>query len=162
MRGAQHRRVWQLLTDSAGWRVFFQTSWARFEKRLRRIRQEIVQLAGLLGQKGVSTQLAKAREDREQWREKLDESETETSNKELKNVVVWLSANELDQQDELDTLYGQCHARSCDWIYENGKVKPWMRRAGDHNTVVWLKGKPGSGTPLLVPSDPKANSNRKS
>lgn len=111
---------------------------------MRRIRREIAQLAGLLGQNGTSAQLAKAREDREEWREELEKVEKETADKEMKNVVFWLSANELDQQDSLDNLVDQCHPQSCDWIYENGKIKMWMRRSVD-NGIVWLKGKPGSG-----------------
>ncbi|RMZ75329.1 hypothetical protein DV737_g5351, partial [Chaetothyriales sp. CBS 132003] len=129
------------------WRVFFDTSWARFERRLRRIRQEIAHLVSLLGQKEIGPKIDKARESHEEWRGQLDKQEKETSVSELNNVIFWLSADELDQEDELDFRSRQCHPQSCDWIYEHSKIKSWMQKGAEHS-VLWLKGKPGTTVDL--------------
>jgi hypothetical protein len=142
----------KLTMGGPGWRVFFETSWARFESRLHRIRQEVAQLASLLGREEMHFRIDRAQKDREQWRAELTRAEKETSAKERSNVAFWLNADELNQEDELDFISGQCHPQSCDWVYENSKIKSWMRRGAEHS-VVWLKGKPGSGEHSALSSD---------
>lgn len=76
-------------------------------------------------------------EDAKEYEDKQDIAE-------LTNVHSWLDASNLDQEDKLDDLRSRCHESSCDWILENAKIKSWIRQGADHS-VLWLKGKPGSG-----------------
>jgi hypothetical protein len=59
-------------------------------------------------------------------------------------VIAWLKTTDSLQEDELDTQLGRCHANTCNWITQNGKLGAWMGR-GPGKKILWLKGKPGAG-----------------
>jgi hypothetical protein len=112
--------------------------------RLNRIRHEIALLAGLPRKQDVATELNRIREDRGRWRAEYDERERLSAAEHRKNVAALLVATEINQEDDLERISQQCHPGSCDWIFDNGKIKTWKRPGSEHN-VIWLKGKPGSG-----------------
>lgn len=71
--------------------------------------------------------------------------EKESSILQFQAVISWLQVADSLQEDELDQLLRRCHLGTCDWITRNPKISGWMK-LGIHQKVMWLKGKPGSGT----------------
>lgn len=65
-------------------------------------------------------------------------------NIQLQQVLSWLEASQDEHEDVLDDLINHCHPGSCDWLLEHTKMKGWIRQTSDQS-VLWLKGKPGSG-----------------
>ena len=98
----------------------------------------------VLSKEPEAHEIAEAKEIHERWKREANEREEAETAVQYKNVEAWLEAWKLNQEDELDELLSRCHEGSCDWIYENPKIKSWLRQGVDHN-VLWLKGKPGSG-----------------
>lgn len=98
----------------------------------------------LAGQERIASRLNKALEDRERRQSETDKEDEKKSIIERQNARTWLEASKLDQEHELYDLVSRCHQGSCDWIYDNPKIKHWLQQGSDHS-VLWLKGKPGSG-----------------
>jgi hypothetical protein len=93
----------------------------------------------------ASFAIVEAKDFRARWLEEIALQEHDRSAALCKNVMSWLEALKSNQEDELDRLVKHCHLGSCDWIFQNPKLKTWTRQSADH-AVLWLKGKPGSGT----------------
>jgi NACHT domain len=98
----------------------------------------------LLQRKASKNEIAEAKESRERWQEEAEKREKHQAATQLNNVRSWLNASQLDQEDELDELSNRCHDGTCDWAYNNSKIKSWIQQGPDHS-ILWLKGKPGSG-----------------
>lgn len=131
------------------WPLFFKTSWARLEPRLRILVDELMRCHRQLRVRISSQDLIEAKEARAIRDTTLTNEELDRASGERKNAACWLEGSKLDQEDELDELRKRCHGNSCDWIYENEKVKSWLRNGHDHS-ILWLKGKPGSGGYFLA------------
>lgn len=120
------------------------TSWDNFEWRLQKILDDLMTYGQLLQKKASKDDTAEAKESRERWQEEAEQREKKQAATQLNNVRSWLNASQLDQEDELDELSNRCYDGTCDWAYDNPKVKSWIRQGPDHS-ILWLKGKPGSG-----------------
>lgn len=127
-----------------GWVLLFPSAWERFDKRLRLILDDLTVYGQLAGEEQTASRLIKAQEERERRQNETDRENEGKSIIERQNVWTWLEASKLDQEQELYDLVSRCHQGSCDWVYDNPKIKSWFQQGPDHS-VLWLKGKPGSG-----------------
>lgn len=73
-------------------------------------------------------------EREKQWRER-----------QLSDVLKWLGAGDVDQELRLEWLRSRCFDGTSSWITNHQKFRLWLRRGRD-NAVLWIHGKPGSGT----------------
>jgi hypothetical protein len=130
--------------SNAAWILLFPPAWDRFDRRLQLILDDLTVHGQLAGEEQIASRLIKAQEERERRHNEIDREDEEKSIIERHNVRTWLEASKLDQEHELYDLVSRCHQGSCDWVYDNPKIKSWVQQGPDHS-VLWLKGKPGSG-----------------
>lgn len=104
----------------------------------------------LLARKADIGEILQAKTRRENWQRETDEQDEAEADRQRKTAESWLQASKCDQEDELDELLRRCHEGSCDWIHDNEKIKSWVRHGADHS-ILWLKGKPGSGRFVIIP-----------
>ena len=127
-----------------GWTFFFQSSWARFDTRFKGILEDLARHSELVDKEATSLAIVEAKDWRDRRLEETAKQENERSISQFKDVLSWLEATKSEQEDELDRLMSHCHSGSCNWVFENPKIKTWIRQGRDQS-ILWLKGKPGSG-----------------
>ena len=101
----------------------FDTSWHLFKLRYTHLLDELTIQGELLGRGSTANDLIGAQEQRERRQKDLDQQEKTRATTELNNVLAWLDASKLDQEDELSGLLQRCHEGSCDWILDDQKIK---------------------------------------
>ena len=89
-----------------------------------------------------------------QWRKDAREAavraEKDRLIAQLTASIAWLGMENVPhcgqsyQENTLNTLTNDCCPGTTDWIMKHQKMKAWLQD-GRGPTVLWLKGKPGSG-----------------
>ncbi|KAL9072734.1 MAG: hypothetical protein Q9157_004994 [Trypethelium eluteriae] len=139
-----HVAVWEL-TSRVGWKTFFLSSWAHFASRYKKILADLAKHSELVDKEAAAFAYAEAKDWRENWNEQISKQEEERATSQFDAVMAWLDIGKWDQEceNELCRLSSRCQRGSCDWIFQTPKMKAWTRQ-GPQQTLVWMKGKPGS------------------
>ncbi|KAL9085448.1 MAG: hypothetical protein Q9165_007598 [Trypethelium subeluteriae] len=132
------------------WKTFFLSSWAHFASRFKKILADLAKHSELVDKEAAAFAYADAREWRDRWNEQISMQEEERAKSQLEATMAWLDIGKRDEdlEEELCRLSSRCQRGSCDWIFETPKMKAWTRQ-GPHQTLVWMKGKPGSAAQAL-------------
>ena len=133
-----------------GWHCFFKSTWARFDLRFDAILDSLGRHAELVDKEASSFAIVEAKEWRIRRLEEISKQESTRRASQLQSVLNWLDIKDDEQENELEKLTRRCHPGSCNWIVKNAKLKSWMRFGLDQS-ILWLKGKPGSGMSFLFP-----------
>ncbi|KAI9708049.1 MAG: hypothetical protein M1820_004253 [Bogoriella megaspora] len=138
------------LNPSIGWNVFFLSSWVRFEARFKIILADLAKHSELVDKEAAAFAIAEAREWRDKWQKQISKQESDRADSQLKAAIVWFDVQRWDseQEDELCRLSDRCQRGTCAWVFDNPKMKSWIRH-GPQQNLVWMKGKPGSGKSVL-------------
>ncbi|KAI0537717.1 hypothetical protein GGR58DRAFT_470502 [Xylaria digitata] len=143
-----HRRAYALIR-MPGWKVFFSSSWGRFEHRFSGLLQSMERFSDLIDREAVALDIFQAAEWRKTERENASKREHQRHTEQLQAVLDWLTANgDQDQETKLEWLSTRCHEGTSSWITNNSKFRAWLQR-GRGNSVLWLQGKPGSGKSIV-------------
>ncbi|KAF2233474.1 hypothetical protein EV356DRAFT_503548 [Viridothelium virens] len=144
-----HRRSYQFVRRK-GWKTFFLSSWAYFASRYKKILADLAKHSELVDKEAAAFAYAEAKDWRENWNEQISKQEEERATSQFDAVMAWLDIGKWDQEceNELCRLSSRCQRGSCDWIFQTPKMKAWTRQ-GPQQTLVWMKGKPGSGKSVL-------------
>ncbi|KAJ8128624.1 hypothetical protein O1611_g5011 [Lasiodiplodia mahajangana] len=152
-----HKHAYQFVRRNS-WKLFFLTSWGRFQRRLDNLLDDMKHHEKLIDLQANASNIAEAkkmREDIKVWKEEslanirqLNEKE---STKQYESIVAWLKADESDQLGILDTISSESSQLpgTCSWVLKNPKIRSWFQRSPD-TSVLWLQGKPGSGKSVLA------------
>src|SRR5438046_2692789 len=135
----------------AGWKIFFKTLWAGFDRRFKGILESLARHSELVDKEASSIDIAEAKEWRSRLMEDTARKEQERSITQFHAALSWLEVKDyeqIEQEEELDRQFNLHHAHSCDWIQKNPKARSWMR-PGKEELVLWLNGKPGAGKLFL-------------
>ncbi|KAK2755707.1 hypothetical protein FQN54_005857 [Arachnomyces sp. PD_36] len=143
-----HEEAYKFFKKS-GWKIFFSTLWAKFDRRLNPILESLAKHCEIVDKEANSIDIARAQEWRAKAAEDMRKQEEIRSTTQFQAVLAWLDAKDDLQEDELDRLAALAHTRSCDWIENHRAAKPWIC-PGSRNLVLWIKGKPGAGKSVLT------------
>ncbi|KAK8115310.1 hypothetical protein PG999_007379 [Apiospora kogelbergensis] len=154
-----HKHAYQFVRRS-GWKLFFVTSWHRFQRRFDNIFENLQRHASLIDKEANAYNIAEAKQMRQEirtWRdectEQLDRTEEEQGIKQYNSIVSWLRVDESDQLNIFHTLLEESnkHPGTCDWILRNKKMTSMLQRKPDI-PVLWIQGAAGTGKSVISAS----------
>jgi hypothetical protein len=142
----------------AGWKVFFMTSWGRFERRFDSIVDDLKAHERLVDSTANATGLSDLRKTREAVEasqrallDKIEHEEHERAATQYLAIVGWLKLDDSEQGKILDSLLTEPrrYPGTCDWILAHSKISAWMR-CSQESTFLALHGNPGTGKSVLA------------
>ncbi|RYP39263.1 hypothetical protein DL768_010728 [Monosporascus sp. mg162] len=154
-----HKEAYKLVRRSC-WKVFFRTSWGRFQRRFDQIIADLKSHADLVDKAANAHNIAAAqsmRQDLRQWREesmkKFAKDEEEQAAIQYQSVMAWLQGNSSvpEQNTIIDSIAEEAsnYPGTGSWLLTNNTVLSWLRDQVDPQ-FLWLKGKPGSGKSVIA------------
>lgn len=137
-----------------GWKQLFDASWRSFSGRFNSILQRLASNRELADKEAQSYSILEGKEFRQKVLEQIDRSEKERFDFRLRDTLAWLDLQGQDREQQ-DLFECRSMARkdgTCEWILNNSKVRSWLDPE-DGRSLLWLRGKPGSGR--IYPSHPE-------
>lgn len=127
------------------WKIVFASCWRDFSYRFDSILDNLAKHRDLVDREAQSIDIAEARASRRLAEDELDKAERDRGTLMLQNALAWLAADEIDQENNLDQLSARRQHGTCEWVLRLTKMISWMN-GGPDQSVLWLRGIPGSGT----------------
>ncbi|KAI0421831.1 hypothetical protein F5X98DRAFT_389104 [Xylaria grammica] len=152
-----HKEAYKYVSRSS-WKLFFLTSWGRFEGRFDNILEDLKRHGDQLDREANAYNIVEAknmRENLQQWRQeslvKAQQYEEEQNTRQLQAVYSWLRFNDNDQHLILDHSLSEAsrHPGTCTWILTQPTIACWLRNESG-NPFIWLKGNPGCGKSVIA------------
>ena len=131
----------------AAWHMLFDCTWRGFQHRFDGILSDLRRHSDLLDREAASIHFAQAKEQSDIAQRQFDEIERQRKRMELREIQQWLNVNS-EQEARLSRLAKRCQPGSCEWMFGNDSIKSW-ELINRNTPVIWIKGNPGSGKPLL-------------
>jgi hypothetical protein len=132
------------MTSITAWKLFFSSSWGRFEHRFSSLLSSMSRTSDLIDREAVALDIAQAIEWRTTEAERSQQREHQRNVEQRQVVLDWLGTGHRDQEMKLEWLQNRCYEGTSSWITTNSKFRSWLQR-GRGSRVLWLHGKPGSG-----------------
>ncbi|KAF7522528.1 hypothetical protein G7054_g12117 [Neopestalotiopsis clavispora] len=142
------------------WKLFFLTSWHRFQRRFDNIFENLQRHEALIDNEANAYNIAEAQQMRREiraWREESDQKfeqyETEQSFRQFKSIVSWLRFDESDQLQTFNTLLEETikYPGTCAWVLQNKKMASVLQTRPDV-PLLWVQGAAGTGKSVLASS----------
>ena len=142
-----HRRAYKLFRRKA-WHFWFAFDWGLFERRFKLILQKLDIHCDLLDKEAAAAHFSEMKKFREKRQLEEDAFERQRQNQMAKDVFIWLSAAEEQQEEQLHRISDNRQPGTCDWILKDPQVRPWIEDDGG-DAVLWVTGIPGAGKSYL-------------
>lgn len=139
------------------WKLFFFTSWGRFQGRFDNILDDLKRHEDQLDREANAYNIAEAkkmRENLQEWREeslaKTNQEDKEQHARQLQSICSWLRVNESDQVVIYDQVSAEAsrHPGTCSWVLTQATIASWLSNQRN-NQFVWLQGNPGCGKSVI-------------
>ncbi|KAF3019356.1 hypothetical protein E8E14_010905 [Neopestalotiopsis sp. 37M] len=142
------------------WKLFFLTSWHRFQRRFDDIFENLKRHEALIDKEANAYNIAEAQQMRREiraWREESDlkfqQNEKEQSFRQFESIVSWLKIDESNQLNVFHTLLEETirYPGTCDWVLRNKKMTSMLQAKPDV-PLLWVQGAAGTGKSVLASS----------
>ncbi|KAL5089356.1 hypothetical protein Trisim1_005643 [Trichoderma cf. simile WF8] len=152
-----HRHAYMFIRRSS-WKIFFLTTWGRFQRRLDTILTNMKAHEELIDKTANAVNILEASKMRESLRGQINENidevakqEDEDSAKQYQAIIGWLKMDDTDQQVIFDSIASEAEKNegTCDWIFKQPTLVSWMRTQPE-TPFLWLQGNPGAGKSVLA------------
>ncbi|KAH7360362.1 NACHT domain protein [Rhexocercosporidium sp. MPI-PUGE-AT-0058] len=152
-----HKQAYTLVRRSC-WKIFFLTSWGRFQRRFDNIIDDLKRHEEQIDKEASAHHISEAKDTRdklEAWRQdalaKLACDEEEQTAGYLQNISTWLKLDDTDQTSIIDkfSTEGTKYPETCGWVLKNGTMASWLKPQPD-SPFLWLQGNPGTGKSTIV------------
>ncbi|KAJ4860156.1 hypothetical protein T069G_05144 [Trichoderma breve] len=152
-----HRHAYMFVRRSS-WKIFFLTTWGRFQRRLDTILTNMKAHEELIDKTANAVNILEASKMRESLRNQINENidevakqEDEDSTKQYQAIIGWLKMDDTDQQVIFDSIASEAEKNegTCDWIFKQPTLVSWMRTQPE-TPFLWLQGNPGAGKSVLA------------
>ncbi|KAF2108444.1 hypothetical protein BDV96DRAFT_636736 [Lophiotrema nucula] len=151
-----HHRAY-IYVKRPAWKLFFRSCWGRFDARFKSTLESLSRHARLVDNEAHAWDILKSQEWRQTSKERAEKEDAERAEGHLLSSLSWLE-NGMDSHDHRDTQENilsehLCHRHtgSHEWIVRKDKFRAWHNTKRGQ-TILWLKGKPGSGKTILSAS----------
>ncbi|KAH7324989.1 hypothetical protein B0I35DRAFT_425369 [Stachybotrys elegans] len=154
-----HKHAYQFVRRSS-WKLFFITSWHRFQRRFDQIFENLQRHGELIDKEANAYNIAEAKQMRQEiraWREECEEkfarAEKEQNKKQHDAIASWLKADESDQLKIFHTLLEEAtkYPGTCDWVLRNRKMALALQSKPDI-PLLRVEGAVGTGKSILASS----------
>ncbi|KAI0400767.1 hypothetical protein F4802DRAFT_583444 [Xylaria palmicola] len=151
-----HKAAYKSVQRSS-WKLFFFTSWGRFEGRLENIVNDLKRHEEQLDKEANAYNIVEAnrmRESLHEWRQesiaKAKRDEEEQHTRQLQAIHSWLKVNDTDQSVIFDQISSEAsrHPGACSWILAQPIMASWLSHQ-TNSPFVWLRGNPGCGKSVI-------------
>ncbi|KAI3340581.1 hypothetical protein F4824DRAFT_487048 [Ustulina deusta] len=152
-----HKQAYKSVRRSS-WKLFFLTSWGRFQGRFDNILDDLKRHEDQLDREANAYNIIEAkklRESLQEWRQeslaKASRDEEEQHTRQLQAICSWLRVNDTDQPVILDQISSEAsrHPGTCSWILAQPTIACWLSNQSN-NPFVWLQGNPGCGKSVIA------------
>ncbi|KAK4223329.1 hypothetical protein QBC38DRAFT_517185 [Podospora fimiseda] len=139
-----HTKTLDLLRKPA-WKIFFVSSWGRFESRFGAILDSINKTSTLIDQEASSLNIVIMKEWHTELLEKAEVAETRWQSQQFQALMKWLETSDKEHQSRYDWLRDRACEGTGGWIMNHTKFRACMRQGNSPTGILWMNGKPGSG-----------------
>ncbi|TGJ82679.1 hypothetical protein E0Z10_g6084 [Xylaria hypoxylon] len=152
-----HKEAYRSISRKS-WKLFFLTSWGRFQGRFDGILDDLKRHEDQLDREANAYNIIEAknmRESLQQWREesiaKTHQAEEEQNTRQLQAICSWLRANDTDQPVIFDQISSEVskYPGTCAWILTQPTLACWLRNQSE-DSFIWLQGNPGCGKSVIA------------
>ncbi|KAK3989022.1 hypothetical protein QBC44DRAFT_359506 [Cladorrhinum sp. PSN332] len=144
-----HTKALALIRKPA-WKMFFVSSWGRFESRFGAILDSISKTSALIDKEAASLNIVDLKEWRQDLLEKAAVAEKRWESEQFQALMKWLETSDREHQSRYDWLSDRACEGTGGWIMSHTKFRSWMRQGSNSPTgILWMNGKPGSGKSVL-------------
>ncbi|KAI3324875.1 NACHT domain protein [Xylariaceae sp. AK1471] len=152
-----HKEAYKSVRRNA-WKLFFLTSWGRFQGRFDNILHDLKRHEEQLDREANAYNIVEAKAMREslrEWRQeslaKVNQEEEEQTTRQLQGICSWLRNNDTDQPVIFDQISSEAsrHPGTCSWILSQTTMACWLSNQ-TNNPFVWLQGNPGCGKSVIA------------
>ncbi|KAK4164640.1 hypothetical protein QBC43DRAFT_45733 [Cladorrhinum sp. PSN259] len=137
------------LIRKPAWKIFFVSSWGRFESRFGAILESIAKTSSLIDKEVASLNIVEMREWRQDSLEKAKAAENKWESEQFQALMKWLQTSDKEHQSRYDWLRDRVCEGTGAWITTHPKFRSWMRQGSSSTGTLWMNGKPGSGKSVL-------------
>ena len=142
-----HRRAYKFFRRKA-WHIWFAFDWGLFERRFKLILQRLALHDDLLDKEAAAAHFFEMKQFRDKRQLEEDAFERQRQHQMAQDVFRWLSAAEDQQEDHLHRISDSRQPKTCDWILEDPRMRPWIEDDGG-DAILWMNGIPGAGKSFL-------------
>ncbi|KAH7303097.1 hypothetical protein B0I35DRAFT_384399 [Stachybotrys elegans] len=152
-----HKEAYRFVRRSS-WRLFFLTSWGRFQRHFEGIIEDLKAHEELIDKTANAVHISESKEMRRTlqiWRQehldKLAREEAEQTAAQYLAIIGCLRVDESTQLKIFDTIASEASTNpgTCDWILKQSTIQAWMR-CHQSSTFLLLHGRPGCGKSVLA------------
>ncbi|KAI3317050.1 hypothetical protein HD806DRAFT_516144 [Xylariaceae sp. AK1471] len=145
-----HTEVYKI-ARRGGWKRLFDASWKDFRAQFDGILTNMARNRDLVDREAASFEILEAKVSRQELISRLEKRDKESRDWHLREVFVWLdlAGRDREQEDLLSKFQTNRHEDTCQWVVEHPKIHTWLDEE-DPRTVLWLRGKPGSGKTTIA------------
>ncbi|KAK4221969.1 hypothetical protein QBC38DRAFT_460884 [Podospora fimiseda] len=143
-----HTKALALIRKPA-WKIFFVSSWGRFESRFGAILDSINKTSTLIDQEASSLNIVDMKEWRTELLEKAEVAEKRWQSEQFQALMKWLETSDKEHQSRYDWLRDRACEGTGGWIMNHTKFRAWLRQGNSPTGILWMNGKPGSGKSVL-------------
>ena len=131
----------------AGWKVFFECLWPRYEGIFDTIKKNIEMHKGIIDRE---VKIEMIRESREARDEALKRQQEERDSRELDRLERNIPPH--DYKTHLETVRGRHCAETGKWIFSDPLFGSWLNAGSNEakQRLLWLAGVPGAGNPSVI------------
>ncbi|QDS73705.1 hypothetical protein FKW77_003346 [Venturia effusa] len=149
-----HKEAYRFVTRP-NWKIFFDSSWGRFQRRFGGIISDLTRHAELVDTEANAFSISEAhkwRIEARTWRDQsianIARQDSQESYSQYQSMLSWLDVKQCEQDDIFDCLSEAYCPGTCDWMPRNAIISSWLRHSPEQS-YLWLKGKPGAGKSVL-------------
>lgn len=131
------------LSDSLGWRPFFEALWPRFAAKITVVMETIETHKSLLDREVTLADIHDARIARTKSLEEYERSEKVRESQGFEACKLSLAPKLYDR--ELDRMRIESCKDTCAWFIEDEDFRSWFNSGKRSSAFLWLSGIPGAG-----------------
>lgn len=142
-----HKRAYKIFRRKS-WHFWFAVNWALFERRFKSVLDSLASHCDLLDREAAAIHFSSMKQMRDKRQLEEDEAERSRNNRMFREVLGWLTAEDISQEEHLHRISDNRQPETCNWVLDDAQICSWIED-DNGDAVVWMTGIPGAGKSYL-------------